>query len=133
MAAEASGANAVQMAKRDAARREARTAADLKAVDEEMLARGHMGQAQHVAGRLFVEKNGVWTDLQHVDSVRVVTIAPFSPAYFELLRLLPELGPVVQRFEQVLVAGRAVSIRIGTGGRTTAADVAAVVAQFRAS
>jgi Ca-activated chloride channel homolog len=130
---EASGAGAVAQAKTDAAFRLARNEAELKAADELMLARGHMGQAQHVAGRLFMERDGVWTDLRHADSLRVVTIEPFSPAYFELLRQLPELQPVVQRFEKVLVAGRAVSIRIAPGGLKAAADVARLVAQFRAS
>lgn len=133
MAQEAVGAVAVGMAKRDAARREARNEAQLAAVDEEMLKVGHMGQAQHVAGRLFVEKDGIWTDLRHADSLHVVTIAPFSPAYFALLRALPELMPVVQRFERVQVAGRAVTIRFDAGGLTSEAGVAALVARFRAS
>jgi len=133
MTIQASGVGAVAQAKSDAARREVRNAAELKAADELMLARGHMGQAQHVAGRLFVEKEGVWTDLQHADSLKVVTVEPFSPAYFEVLRLLPELQPVVQRFDKVLVAGRAVSIRFAPGGLKAAADVARLVAQFRAS
>lgn len=133
MAQEAVGAVAVGMAKRDAARREARNEAQLAAVDEEMLKAGHMGQAQHVAGRLFVEKEGIWTDLRHADSLRVVTIAPFSPAYFALLRALPELVPVVERFARVQVAGRAVTIRFDAGGLTSEAGVAALVARFRAS
>jgi Ca-activated chloride channel family protein len=132
-AAEASGAGAVQQAKSDAARREVRSAADLAEVDERMLARGHMGQAQHVAGRLFVERNGVWTDLRHSDSLRVITVEPFSAAYFEVLRALPELKPVVLRFERVLVAGRVVSIRFAPGGVTAASDVAGVVGRFRSS
>jgi Ca-activated chloride channel family protein len=131
MAQEASGVAAVGMAKRDAARRQARNAAELAAVDEEMLKVGHVGQAQHVAGRLFVEKSGVWTDLHHADSLRVVTITPFSPAYFEVLRQLPELTAVVQRFDRVVVAGRAVSIRFDAGGRTTVAEVADIVTRFR--
>jgi Ca-activated chloride channel homolog len=131
MAQEATGAAAVGRAKMDAARRQARNASELAAVDEEMLKAGHMGQAQHVAGRLFVERNGVWTDLRHTDSLRVVTIAPFSPAYFELLRQLPELTAIVQRFDRVLVAGRSVSLRFDATGRTTAADVSDVVARFR--
>jgi Ca-activated chloride channel family protein len=131
MAQEATGAAAVGMAKRDAARRQARNEAELAEVDEEMLKAGHMGQAQHVAGRLFVEKGGVWTDLRHADSLQVVTIAPFSPAYFEVLRGLPELTPVVQRFDRVLVAGRAVSIRFDANGRTAPGEAADVVARFR--
>jgi Ca-activated chloride channel family protein len=131
MATEATGAAAVGIAKRDAARRQARNEAELRAVDEEMLKVGHVPQAQHVAGRLFVERQGVWTDLRHADSLRVVTVAPFSPAYFELLRRLPELTAVVQRFGRVLVTGRAVSIRFDDGGRMAVSEVADVVVRFR--
>jgi len=133
MAQEATGASAVGRAKRDAARRQARNAAELAAVDADMLKAAHVGQAQHVGGRLFVEKDGVWTDLRHEDSTKVVTIAPFSAAYFEVLRQLPELTPVVQRFDRVVVAGRAVSIRFDTGGQTSTAGVAELVAKFRSS
>jgi len=132
-AREMTGASAVGLAKRDAARRQARNEAELAAVDEDMLKVAHMGQAQHVAGRLFVEKAGVWTDLRHADSLDVVTIAPFSPAYFEVLRQLPELTPIVQRFERVVIAGRAVSIRFDAGGRTSVSGVGELVARFRSS
>jgi len=128
-----SGAGAVAQAKSEAARRQVSSAADLTAVDETMLLRAHLGQAQHVGGRVFVEQAGVWTDLRHADSLRVVEIAAYSPAYFELLRRLPELAPVVQRFDRVLVAGTSISIRIGTGGITAVSDLADVVARFRSS
>jgi len=130
-AQEATGAMAVGLARRDAARRQARNERELAAVDEDMLKTAHVGQAQHVAGRLFVDRDGIWTDLRHADSLRVVTVAPFSPAYFEVLRQLPELTPIVQRFDRVLVAGRAVSIRFDANGRTAVSEVADVVARFR--
>jgi Ca-activated chloride channel homolog len=129
---EAVGAGAVASAKSDAARREVRNATQLAAADEEMLRRGHFGQAQRVGGRMFAERDGIWTDLMHGDSLPVVTVEPFSPAYFELLRRLPELADVVQRFDRVVVAGRRVSIRVETGGRLEPAEVRGVVARFRA-
>jgi hypothetical protein len=125
------GAGAVATAKADAARREVRTTAELADADEELLRRGHLGQGQRVGGRLFTERNGIWTDVLHADSLNVVTVEPFSPAYFELLRRLPELADVVQRFDRVVVAGRRVSIRIEAGGRLEVADVPGVVAGFR--
>jgi hypothetical protein len=107
--------------------------AQLDAADEVLFRRGHLGQAQRVAGRVFTERNGIWTDLLHGDSLPVVSIEPFSPAYFEVLRQLPELTDVVQRFDRVVVAGRRVSIRFEAGGRTGAAEARDVVARFRAS
>lgn len=130
--AQASGVGAVMSAKADQARREVRNAAELDAADAVMLGRGHMGQAQHVAGRVFTDREGVWTDLRHGDSLQVVTVEPFSPAYFELLRQLPELKAYVQRFERVLVAGHRISVRIAPGGITDPQQVGRVVGRFRA-
>jgi Ca-activated chloride channel family protein len=74
---------------------------------------------RRVGGRIFVELNGVWTDASHQDSLRVVEVAPFSPAYFQLVGQLPELGSWLRAGEQVLIAGRRVSIKVSPGGLTT--------------
>jgi len=39
-------------------------------------------------------RDGTWTDLGHGDSLRLVTIAPYSDAYFALLKALPDLQDV---------------------------------------
>lgn len=131
--APASGAAAVRAAEFDRVRREAKSASQIQAADEAMFARRDMGQAQHVAGRVFVDHQGVWTDLMLRDSLPVITVEPFSPAYFELLRRLPELAPIVQRFDRVVVAGARVNIRFGPGGTTDVQEIASVVRRFRAS
>lgn len=110
------GRQAVVAAERARARREAKTAADVQLIDHDFLAQAHGPDARHVAGRLFVAKEGVWTDLAHADSLPVVALAPYSDGYFALLAALPELAPYLSEFEQVLVAGRRVSIRVATGG-----------------
>src|SRR5436189_4515812 len=46
---------------------------------------------QRLGARVFERRDSVWTDLRHGDSLRIVTVAPFSDAYFALLRALPEL------------------------------------------
>ena len=126
-----SGAGAVASARADQARREVRTAADLSEVDEAIMNRGHMRQAIHVAGRLFELRDSVWTDTQHADSSSVVQVAPYSPAYFELLRILPELEPILARFERVVVAGDRIAIEISPGGVTSAGRIVRLVAGFR--
>jgi Ca-activated chloride channel family protein len=131
--APASGAVAVRAAEMDRVRREAKSASQVQAADEALFARRDMGQAQHVGGRVFVDKQGVWTDLMLRDSLPVVTVEPFSPAYFELLRRLPELGSIVQRFDRVVVAGERVNIRFAPGGMTEVREIATVVRRFRAS
>jgi len=98
-----------------------------------MLERGHFGQTRHVAGRLFRQVEGIWTDVRHTDSLTVVAVEPFSEAYFALFQALPELEPYVTEFEQMVVTGATVSIRIVDGGKTTFAgdELARLVRDFR--
>ena len=113
------GEGAVRMAKQDRARREAQTEAELVAADEVLLRRGHMAQSRHVAGRLFKEIEGVWTDLRHADSVQTVRIELYSDAYFAVLGALPELKAYVSEFGDVVIAGDRISIHIGEGGASS--------------
>lgn len=132
----ASGAGAVQFAERERMQREARSKVALEAAEEDLLARADFGQARHVAGRLFREIDGVWTDLRQTDdSLRAVAIKPFSEAYFAVLDALPELRAYVTEFDQVAVKGRSVAVRIVDDGaeRLTPDDVARLVREFRAS
>ncbi len=86
-----------------------------------------------VAGRMFVWRDSTWMDLAHGDSLQVVRVAPFSDAYFVLLRALPELRQAATLEPAVLVAGRRVSIEIAVGGKTTwvEGEVARLVSDFR--
>ena len=78
-------------------------------------------------------RDSTWTDIAHGDSLRVVSVAAFSDAYFALLRALPELVQPATLEPAVLVAGRRVSIKIVAGGKTSWADgeLAALVRDFR--
>jgi Ca-activated chloride channel family protein len=92
-------------------------------VADSLTARGAAeNRTRRVAGRIFVWRDSTWTDLAHGDSARVVNVAAFSDAYFALLRALPELVQAATLEPAVLVAGRRVSIKIGSGGRTTWTD-----------
>ena len=132
---DASGAGAVQSAERDRARREVRTLASAVAAEEAevvglMSGRGN-GAGRTVAGRFFTERQGTWRDAGVVDSARVVHVTPFSPAYFALLRALPELVPFIEAFDAVEIAGVRVTIKVADGGRDSLPDVARLVADFR--
>jgi hypothetical protein len=61
-------------------------------------------------------KDGLWTDLWHADSLRVVRVEPFSDAYFALLDRLPELKPYWSEMDRVLVSGKHVSIALDPQG-----------------
>jgi len=90
---------------------------------------------QRVGARVFERRgaDSVWTDLRHGDSLRVVTVAPFSDAYFALLRALPELVQPAALAPAVLVAGARVSIKIQEGGKTawSPGELEGIVRGFR--
>jgi Ca-activated chloride channel family protein len=115
-AAVASGAVAVNAAEQSRVRREARSKMEMREAELDILKRAQGPNARHVAGRLFLEKHGIWTDLRHADTLDVVEIAPFSDAYFKVLDQLPELRAYVTEFDQVLVTGEELSIKFADGG-----------------
>jgi Ca-activated chloride channel family protein len=130
------GQSAVASAKLAATRREAQSAADLQFAERaaiERLASAQSGSDRLVAGRRFRQDGGVWTDAGHSARARVVHVAPFSRAYFDLLAKLPELKPYVTTFEAVTIAGSRVSIRVAPGGRDslTAAEQDQAASEFR--
>ena len=90
-------------------------------------------RSQRVGGRFFVWRDSTWTDIAHGDSLRVVTVAAFSDAYFALLRALPELVQPATLEPAVLVAGRRTSIKIQAGGKTewASGELATLVRDFR--
>jgi Ca-activated chloride channel family protein len=72
--------------------------------------------SRRVAGRLFIQRGQVWTDVGHADRITVTDVAAYSRAYFELVRLLPEVAPYLSVGDEILIAGRRESIRIGAAG-----------------
>jgi len=88
---------------------------------------------RHVHGKLFIEQAGVWTDAAHQATFHVYDVAPFSQAYFDLVRALPELAPYLRVGDRLLVAGRRASIRLTQDGKTAwqAGELAAAVREYR--
>jgi Ca-activated chloride channel family protein len=99
------------------------------------LLRGHPGinPTRRAGGRIFILRAEVWTDLGHTDSLPVVSVAPFSDAYFALLRAIPELAQPASLTPAVLVAGRRVSVKIAAGGKASwrTGELEALVRDFR--
>ncbi len=75
-------------------------------------------EVRRAGDRIFAWRGGAWTDLGHADTARVVTIAPFSKAYFELVAAVPALKDRLAVGTPVVVAGRGVSLKVAEGGRT---------------
>jgi Ca-activated chloride channel family protein len=112
-----SGADAFRRAEKSAKLAEAKNVAEAEAAADLDVAKDERSlRSKRVGGRLFVERNAIWTDAGHADSVQVVDVAPFSPAWFALTRALPEVVPWLSAGESVLVAGKRVSIRVGAKG-----------------
>jgi Ca-activated chloride channel family protein len=135
------GAGYVDRAERDKAmagatqlQQELATSAEAKTRSDDILrARSGINPTQRIGGRLFIMRDSTWTDLSHGDSSRVVTVAPYSEAYFALLRALPDLRESAALEPAVLVAGRRASIKIGEGGKTkwNPGELERLVKEFR--
>jgi Ca-activated chloride channel family protein len=123
-AARMSGQVAFNRAEASAREAEVKTLASADAAAEQRMANAPAAAgtaapaARRIEGRMFVNRNGVWTDLAFKPGATTVNVAPFSPAYFALVRSLPELGAWLSAGEQVVIAGSRVSIRIDPKGMT---------------
>jgi Ca-activated chloride channel family protein len=115
----ASGQGAVVAAEQARVNREAKSMAAINAAELDVTRRAQGPTTRAVAGRVFIMKDGLWTDLWHADSLRVVRVEPFSDAYFALLDRLPELKPYWSEMDRVLVSGKQVSIALDPQGDTT--------------
>ncbi|HUG28079.1 MAG TPA: VIT domain-containing protein [Gemmatimonadales bacterium] len=78
---------------------------------------GHSGSdVKRAGGRVFRRDGERWTDVAHQDSLRVVTVAPYSAAWFAVAQALPELREAMALGDQVTVAGRRASLRVAPSG-----------------
>jgi Ca-activated chloride channel homolog len=115
------GAQAFERARASAKLAEVKTlaAADTAAADHlSSLAPASESPAstRRTGGRLFVQRGRVWTDVGHADRITITDIAAYSRAYFDLVRQLPEVAQYLAAGEEVLIAGRRESIRVGPSG-----------------
>jgi Ca-activated chloride channel family protein len=138
------GQMAVEQAKAATLMREARSQSEVAAAEQVMVDGLNQGRLtadgitvagnRVVAGRTFRLVSGVWTDTAHDAQHRVMSVEPFSAAYFKLRETLPEVAPYLSAFESVIVRGRDVSIRVAAGGSSTFAanELDTLVRDFRA-
>lgn len=92
-----------------------------------------MGATQRVIGsRRYQQRGAQWTDVGQ-RAQRVVNIEAFSAAYFALLQALPELRDASTLGDDVLVAGKTVSIRFQRTGqaRLAGSEVMQLAKAFR--
>ncbi|HSJ24155.1 MAG TPA: VIT domain-containing protein [Longimicrobiales bacterium] len=91
------------------------------------------GDTRGVAGRLFTRQAGVWRDVHEPEGLRVISVEPYSSAYFALLQALPELAAVLRVLDPVRVTGEQLIIEMTPGGVSTMTEQAIrdVVTAFR--
>lgn len=135
--AAASGAAAVRRAESARRMRAAESVGELEAFEQEFLdraaARADAEEIRVAGGRTFALRDGVWRDLSLDEDRPVVRVKVFSPAYFDLVRALPELAPIVRAMREVVVAGGGLNVQMGEDGvdRLPPADLADLVRRFR--
>jgi hypothetical protein len=79
---------------------------------------GVAGSVRHVGRRLFVFRAGTWTDVTFETSLKVIEVAPFSEAYFELVRRLPAIKAYFALGERVVIAGEGMALSLTPSGVT---------------
>lgn len=115
------GAVAFDRAERSVRLREANKLAEAEAVIATAVGEGRRGTAirtRQVGRRIFVLRDGVWTDLRADPELQTVRVAAYSAAYFELIRHLPALRRYLSMGEAVRIAGDRVVLEITPDGLT---------------
>jgi Ca-activated chloride channel family protein len=133
------GAGAVAAAQAARRMRSMASADDLERAEAEMMAEALVTTSPSeprdaLGARVFELREGVWTDLAHDASSRTVSVRTYSAAWFDLLGVLPELGAVLRKHENVVIAGAGLSLEVGTTGRIEAFEgdeLGDLAAEFR--
>jgi Ca-activated chloride channel family protein len=120
-AAPTTGAGAVAAAQSARRMRSVASADALERAEAEMMADAmallpRSVPREALAGRVFELREGVWTDVAHEEGSRTLAVRTFSAAWFDLLRALPELVPVLREHETVVIAGAGLSLEVGAVG-----------------
>jgi Ca-activated chloride channel family protein len=80
---------------------------------------GAAPEVRQVGRRIFVLRDGTWTDLRFESGLRRIEVAPYSDAYFELVRRLPALKPYLAVSDRLLLAGDGVALELTAYGLTS--------------
>lgn len=73
---------------------------------------------RQVGRRLFTLRDGTWTDVRFDPSLKMIEVAPYSDAYFDLVARLPGLRRYLALGERVIIAGDGLSISLTETGLT---------------
>lgn len=115
------GRAAFEMAERSASLAKTGSMADMAAVANREASRmaGGNRTLQQAGTRWFAQDGSAWRDVAHHDGLRVVTVAPYSAAWFAVARALPELREAMALGDEVTIAGRRAALRVAADGAAT--------------
>lgn len=116
------GARAFESADASSKMAAAGTLADAERVaDARMneLRRDGVAATRRAGGKVFRQNGTRWMDVLVSDSSPVTEVVAYSDAYFALVRALPELSQYLTVGDDLTIAGKRASIRIGTSGTRT--------------
>ncbi len=74
--------------------------------------------ARDVAGRVFVLREGVWTETTYTDDASLLEVVYLSEAYLTLLEHVQHAGPILALGEEIIFQAGEVFVRIGPHGKT---------------
>ena len=75
--------------------------------------------ARRVGDRIFTLRNGRWTDVRYTSGMTLRAIRPYSAAWFDLVRELPDLAEVFALGDRVLAVGGSIAIETSASGAAT--------------
>ncbi len=101
---------------------EQRAALSAVVVDSLAAAAPNSGGERRVADRVFVLRDGRWTDTRWRAGIRIVKVGAYSSSWFAFLQRIPELRDAFALGEQVLVAGRTVALETTSSAPALSAD-----------
>ena len=110
-------ANAPAAAQFEAAKTasEQRATRSLDELDKDLL-RDRKESVRMAGNRTFTLQDSVWTETRSANGLPVIKVKAFSPAYFDLVKNVPELQPLFAIGERVRVFGKHVAIEVAPDG-----------------
>jgi hypothetical protein len=108
-----------------------RSASNIAVVDSLSFAAGHVSRdkdeartTRRIDGRTLSLRDGAWTDVRYHAGMPVTSVKPYSNAYFDILKQLPELKSVFALGDRVVVVGKSAVIRVDDSGMNDLAPAA---------
>ena len=75
-----------------------------------------------LGNKTFYNKEGLWVDSEYDVKLETIKIEKFSPAYFKILRTIPEVGKFMSLGDEVIFVLKNLAFQIGEEGQSDLSD-----------